>query len=180
MFVVIYHILHYVRFSQMTEDKSTKLPIAAGNRNFNSKIVTAMNSTNKTQIEFLKRMDEILFEQIINPTQKYSLTILHNINEYNKVLKYILSKLLAKSVLTRIRMLSTAEIVSTKLKPKFVSVPINYFHTKNIFNWDDFDMRGLLASIKTAKDMWTDITEAIDLVKIDKLKNDKKRATFLG
>ena len=120
--------------------------------------------------------DSLLFEQITNPTQNHSLTILNNVIEYNKVLKFILSKLLAKSVLTRMRMLPTAEIVCKKLKPKFSTVPISvrYFYTRNKFEWDDLDMRGLLTLIKTTKDLWTDITQAFEIVKIQRLKKEKE------
>lgn len=155
-----------------------KKATVADNTNFSSKTVTALNSTSQSQVEFLQHLDELLLEQITDPVHSYSLTILYNINEYNKVLKHILSKLLAKSVLTRIRMLPTAEIVCTKLKPKFISKRVKYVYTKNTFKWDDFDMRGLLALIKTAKEIWTDITQAIELVKIQKLNRERHRPTL--
>lgn len=170
--IVIYHSLHFGKFTQMTENKTEKANVVSGT-NFNIKTFTVINSTRQRQIEFLQEMDEVLVQQITIPKQNSSFTILNNINEYNKVLKHILSKLLARSVLTRRRMLPTAEIVCTKLKPKFMSIPVKYVYTRNTFWWDDFDMRGLLALIKTTRDMWADMTQACELVRIQKFKKEK-------
>lgn len=124
-----------------------------------------INATNRNPVMFLQKMDALLVNQITQPVKHYSVTISYSVNEYNKVLDYIISKLQSKSVLHQQEIMPVANIVCKMLRPKFLSSIINYESMRNIFEWDDIDIEVFYSLIQTTKELWSEMTQAYDVIR---------------
>lgn len=168
-FFITYNSLYAVKGIYMMENE-TDHAYVTDSTSLDSEYYALINKTDRDPVTFLQKMDALLVNQIAQPVKNYSVTISYSINEYNRVLDNILSELLAKNV-TIIRV---AEIVCKTLKPKFMTVLINYDSMRNIFEWDDIDIQVFYSLIQTTKELWHEMTQAYDVARAHKNKKIKQ------
>lgn len=166
-FFITYNSLYAVKGIYMMENE-TEHAYVTDNTSLDSEYYVLINKTDRDPVTFLQKMDALLVNQIAQPVKNYSVTISYSITEYNRVLDNILSELLAKNV----TIIPVAEIVCKTLKPKFMTLLINYDSMRNIFEWDDIDIKVFYSLIQTTKELWCEMTEAYDVARARKNKTN--------
>lgn len=178
-FVLFCDILYRVSCIYVMENE-TEHAFATDSSSLDSEYYSLINATNRDPVTFLQKMDALLVNQLTQPVKNYSVTISYSINEYNKVLDDILSKLLAKNIYQQQEIISLANIVCKTLRPKFTTLIINFDSMRKIFEWDDIDIQVFYSLNETTKELWREMTQAYNEVRAQrkKMKNNSTDYSF--